>query len=175
MNTANLLGIFTGIVVGIAIGLLMLKNSKKDGKFTKSRFDERQELVRVRGYKYAFFTLIYYNVLFAIVDELAEKRFMDYSIELFIGVCISITVYASYCIWNEGYFALNDRPKYSLTSLVILGVCNIVLSINQLEEGKCVRDGRLTFNAVSLVIGIMMIVTVIVIIAKMISNKKEEE
>lgn len=173
MNT-EMLWILAGIFVGIIIAFMMFKITNKDGS-VKCRYDERQELVRGRGYKYAFFTLILYNVLFAIIDSVSEKRFMDSSIEMFIGVCISIMVYVSYCIWNEGYFSLNQRPKRILALFIIIGAYNIILSIGKLREGMYIKDGKLTFSASNFICGILMLVLAVVASVKMISNKKEEE
>ena len=55
MSTSYAAGLAFGIVTALIIFALIWKFSKKSMKGT---FDERQELVRGRGYKYASFTML---------------------------------------------------------------------------------------------------------------------
>ena len=55
MSTSYAAGLAFGIVTALIIFAVIWKFSKKSMKGT---FDERQELVRGRGYKYASFTML---------------------------------------------------------------------------------------------------------------------
>ena len=55
MNNDYATGLAVGIIVAIVILGIIWKFSKNK---MKGKFDERQELVRGRGYKYACFTLL---------------------------------------------------------------------------------------------------------------------
>lgn len=71
-----IIGLVLVFAVSALLVLLLLKTTKNDGSI-KCKYDERQELVRGRGFKYALFT---------------------------IGAIIGMMVYVIYAIWNEAYF-----------------------------------------------------------------------
>ena len=66
MSTSYATGLAVGIVTALIIFALSWKFSKKSMKGT---FDERQELVRGRGYKYASFTMLGLMVLDLLLES----------------------------------------------------------------------------------------------------------
>ena len=67
MSTSYAAGLAFGIVTALIIFALVWKFSKKSMKGT---FDERQELVRGRGYKYACFTFLGLLTLDLLIESL---------------------------------------------------------------------------------------------------------
>ena len=55
-------GLVFGLIIGLAIAAILIKAANKDGKF-KTKYDERQEAVRGKAYKYSFYTLLFFDVL----------------------------------------------------------------------------------------------------------------
>ena len=55
MNIAYIIGVIVGVAVGLVLTFLLIRYSRTDKKI-KPKYDERQELIRGRGFKYAFYT-----------------------------------------------------------------------------------------------------------------------
>lgn len=165
--------IVAGLIIGLILVAIVLKVTKRDGSF-KCKFDERQELVRGRGFKYAFFTLISYNLFLGLIYPALEKEFMDESIKLILGVLLAILVYACYCIWHEGYFSLNENPKRVLIAFAIIALSNLLIGVVQLSHFGFLVDGKITYHSTNLFCALMFIIVFITLLLKSISNKGEE-
>lgn len=172
---AGVIGVICGVIVGIVVFIALLLISSKDGSI-KGRYDERQELVRGRAYRYAFFIMILGEAVFMILNEEAGlERYITSSLEMFIALCISIAVYASYCIWHEGYFGLNSNPGRLLISFILLGVMNVVLGIIAWNDGSYFEDGALSFGFSNSVCGILSLWVSVMVALKWARDRKEDE
>ena len=60
-------GLAIGLFVGLIICVVIFKYWNKDGKI-KTQYDEMQELVRGRAYKYAFWTLVAFEAIMCILS-----------------------------------------------------------------------------------------------------------
>lgn len=165
--------IIAGVVIGLLLVAFIFKMTRNDGSF-KCKFDERQELVRGRGFKYAFFTLITYNMSFALINPVLEKEFMDDSIKAFLGVLLAVLVYACYCIWHEGYFSLNENPKRVLIAFAIIALCNLIIGIIQISHHGILVDGKITFRSTNLFCALAFVIIFLTLLLKSISKQGEE-
>ena len=131
MNKWMIAGIITGLVVGLVAIVIVAVISKIKNKEIKCKYDERQELVRGKGFKYAFFTLLVYDVIYGLVCELGISMSIDAFTENVIGILIGTMVYAVYTIMNDGYFAINRNPKKVVSSLLVIGLANLTIGLTQ--------------------------------------------
>ena len=172
------LGVITGIAVGTVIGILFLiiflKTTKTDGSI-KCKYDERQEIVRGKGFKYAFFTVLIYNFAVACVAVAFEKLPIDSSGLLMLGAIVGLLVYVTYAIWNEAYFSLNENPKKVMIALAFIGLFNLALGIMQMVEGRFLENGVLTYRSINFFIGVVFVIIFIVLAVKQICQKREED
>ena len=176
--SAEMAGRMTGLALGLLVGLLLvvviLKVTKKDGKI-KCKYDERQEVVRGRAFKYAFFTLMGCCIFYGVVNSMGERFYMDPLAGMVFNICVGVTVYASYCIWKESYFSLNENPKRVLIAFGVIGVFNTAMGISHICDGSIMENGMVSFRCVNLICGIMLFVIMGVIVAKKIALKREAE
>ena len=173
-TAGRLTGLAVGLLVGIILLIVILKATKKDGKI-KCRYDERQEITRGKAFKYGFFTLIVCNFLYGIGNSLGERVYVDPMAGMFLSICIGITVYASYCIWHESYFSLNENPKRVIIAFVAIGLFNAVIGVHNICDGSFVEDGVIGFHCTNLICSAVMFVIVGVIAAKQIALKREAQ
>lgn len=131
MNKWMIAGIITGLVVGLVAIVIVAVISKIKNKEIKCKYDERQELVRGKGFKYAFFTLLVYDVIYGLVCELGISMSIDAFTGNVIGILIGTMVYAVYTIMNDGYFAINRNPKKVVSSLLVIGLANLTIGLTQ--------------------------------------------
>lgn len=175
INHEILAGILTGTIVGVILLILFLKLTKKDGS-VKCKFDERQELIRGRGFKYGFFTLIIYDLCVTFLkDVLSLNQYADTALLSLIGILIAICVYVSYCIWNEGYFSVNENPKKVLISFAVVALFNFFIGYMQIIDKGIFENGVLTYRCINLLIGFLFLIIFAELFLKKVIIKSDEE
>ena len=174
MSIEYILGVLCGILVGVILVALLFKCTKKRGS-GKCQFDERQQLVRGRGFKYAYVTLAICNALYAAEDILVSDKLIDSALGLGFCVIISVAVYASYCIWNEGYFALNERPGRVMIAFSVIALVNIIIFIGEVHQTGIIENGKLIQGSLNLCCGAMLLVISVVVLLKKLQTKREAE
>lgn len=167
-------GILCGILLGLLIIYIFLVVTKK-GDSTKTIYDERQQSVRGKGFKNGFFTMLGYDGLIAILSLLEIPIPADIEVVVITGALVGIGMYAVYCIWNDGYFALNEKRNSILVFFGIVGLMNIALAIIHIISDHLLQNGNLTFRGLNLLCGILVIVIFFTLLIKKIRDGKEDE
>lgn len=174
MNKEYLVGIICGVIVGFVFVGALMKRTRTDGS-SKCKFDERQKLVRATGFKYAFFTLVVYDLIYGSTNAVLDKRWAEDLPGMFLGVCISAVVYAGYTIWNEGYFSLNENPRRVLTVFGVVAVLNFIGAGRMLSERPIIQDGVLTSGSMNLICGLVFIIIFLLLFIKHQVSKREAD
>lgn len=169
-----LIGATVGLLVGLAVAVPLLKFMKKDGKL-KCKYDERQEIVRGRAFKYGFFTYLVYLFLDMIYGDYLE-RVMERGVVSFAGLILGVVVYAGYAIWNDGYFSLNEYPVRVVLTFAVLSLTYFaVAGIHIFALKDMVKHGVLSIHAITLLCGIMMLIILLLVLVKCACKKGLEE
>ena len=173
MSNSYAAGLAFGIVTALIIFIIIWKFSKKS---MKGKFDERQELVRGRGYKYASFTMLGLITLDLLIesynafDTLPVPR----TLALFFIILAGVMVYALYCIKNDSYFGVGTDYRTYRAVMWIVIVCNAVSGFSGLRSGA-MADGKLAFGpCASILFCIAFVMIMISLSAKQRSLAKEE-
>ncbi len=173
-NLAYGLGFIFGVTIVSAIIIIpMLIALTKDGKI-KRKYDERQEAIRGRGFKIAFYTIITMNMLYGCFQLVCKNIPIEPGVVMFIIAIMGVGVYAWYCILNDGYFALNERIPQTLVAFTIIGIANLMIGLNHILDDSIIKDGVIGFECISIVCGIFMLITVLVILIKQHKDKRED-
>ncbi|MCQ2519928.1 MAG: hypothetical protein MJ107_05275 [Lachnospiraceae bacterium] len=159
------MGVLVGLCIGIAIAILILFLTKNNGKI-KADYDERQELVRHKGYKYAFYTLAICNGISCLLDICGLQLPVEKSVEVMTGIAISITVLAFHGIMNDCYFALNEKKNSIMVVLPVVGLFNLATGIANSMTGNIFVDGKVGFPAISFICAAMVFVIFIAALIK---------
>ena len=138
-NTAYAAGLACGILFAVAILLIFRKFNKNKLKGT---FDERQELVKGRGYKYATFTFLTLITLDLVTESFGAFETLPVTRELvlFFILIIGVLVYAVYCIMNDAYLGVGTNMRSYRALMWIIIVLNGVSAIMGFRDGAMV-DG----------------------------------
>lgn len=171
------IGLKVAFVIGLAVGLLVVAicvAASKKGDEVKNQFDERQELVRGKGFKYGFFTMMLSNAALLCLKILEIPLFSNMEVAMTASIVIGVSVFASYCIWNDGYFALNENRKSLLIMFGLIGALNLVIGIGNVFAGVIIENGAFTFRSTNLFCALMFIVVFIMLLLKQIKDGKEE-
>ncbi len=167
-------GVATGIIVGLIIAFILLKIANTNHRM-KTEYDERQQFIRGKGYMYAFFTLIGFEVIKMIlaISE-AELPIEPYALDC-AGIILACTVLGTYCIWNDVYWGLNNNRK---TYYIIFAACilfNIIPIAGQAASGTLIEDGKIGLPILNIMVLIMVVVLGIeLIIKKLIGDRSSE-
>ena len=143
-NTAYAADLAFGILFAAAILLIFRKFNKNKLKGT---FDERQELVKGRGYKYAMFTLLALITLDLITESFGAFETLPVTRELvlFFILIVGVLVLAVYCIMNDAYLGVGTNIRTYRALMWIIIVLNGVSAIMGFRDGAMV-DGKLVFG-----------------------------
>jgi undecaprenyl pyrophosphate phosphatase UppP len=161
MNSVEYMsGVVVGLVLVAVIAIIVWKFNKQHLKGT---YDERQELIHGKAYKYAFFTtLILLGVhLFAAIFGLYDGTVLSESLVVFAILLIGVMVYAMYCVRYDSYFGMGtDMRRYKALMWVIV-VINAVSAVIGLRS-EPVLDGKLSFGPwsqamITVAFGILMV------------------
>ena len=142
--------------VGIFIVLFLIVFACVVRSSVKNTYDERQQIYRGKGCRFAFIVLLLCNLVYGLVGVDTFPADPDLMV-MVIGV-LGVGTYCVYCIWKDAYIGLRQNWKTVAIPLAVIGVLDLYSGITALLSGKGLEDGRLTENMLSLFIGILFVV-----------------
>ncbi|MEE1280998.1 MAG: hypothetical protein UHK60_01920 [Acutalibacteraceae bacterium] len=147
----------------------------KVAKNKNCNFDERQEIIRGRAFKYAYFAYLIYGAGYGAVSSLLEKDFMTTPTALLVGMYISLIIFAVYNIWNEAFFAFNQKPVSYILIFSITTISSGLSGIDSIIDGSIIENGSLTLDCIGVISSIAFATILITMLIKIIVNKKAEQ
>ena len=116
-------GVAVGIVFGLILAIALIMIANKNRKI-KTEYDERQLRVRGDAYRYAFYTVVIWEVfLFILACDEIRLPIPEYVLH-FAGILAGVIVLSSYCIWKDAYWGLNNNRKRYGIILVVAALLN---------------------------------------------------
>ncbi len=165
-------GVLTGIIVGLIICVILFKFMNKDKKIM-TKYDERQKAVRGKGYMYGFWGSMGAAAIVMCLDVGGISFANRFSTDFFI-IFVGILVQVSYCIWNDGYFGVNNDKKRLYIISIAAAICNLLAVIGNIKGGTFIVDGVLSDSATNLMCFILFIVIGIELMIKDSVDKRSE-
>lgn len=118
------------IIGGILIGLIAVIGLRKSNP---TKFDERQKMVRGRGYKYGFISMMLADIAVYLLSNLMPiPRFFFVLIPIF----ISDLIFMTYTILNHAYYGYNKKNNTPILLTVLGIIWLIAVFINPSLEDK---------------------------------------
>lgn len=177
MTNARIIGIVVGFLVGLVIAVFIvgLTNKNKDGKFGKFEYDERQERLGGKSFKFAFLVTCGYTVLLTglsifNVSIPAVEPLIYFSI-LFVGVLAM----SSFSIWNDSYWGLNTDRKQFIIIMTFVTLINFIVPIRFIIDGSFIKDGKIGLSGLNLLCGILFLAIFVQDAIKRAIDKKEAD
>lgn len=168
-------------VIGFLVGLLVVAiaffviYAVKTRNNQKAQYDERQVLARNSAFKFAFFTILIYSAVCVCLDML-DVKWATLTTLLYIGIMVSITVFAIICITKDAYNGYNQSSLSSIIFIAFVGVLNLVVFILNVFEGESFfTDGMLNEHIINLCIAVMFLAVTATQLIKNRMNKKAAE
>lgn len=132
------------ILMLVAIAGVLYYRRKKDGDgvavYPKNEYDEYQQILRGRGYKYAFYSLLAALYCLYMLAELAGIRFPQAFYFWFL-MYVGISVQVGYSLWSGAYFPINKKEVgISPKQFFILSSCMVVVALFLIWQGDYPAD-----------------------------------
>ena len=162
-------GVTVGIVVGLIVAFVLILIANNNRKF-KTDYDERQLKVRGDAYRYAFYTVMIWEVVLIVLafGEITLP-FPDYVLH-FAGLIAGIIVLSGYCIWRDAYWGLNNNRKRYGIILVVAGLLNAIPLFGVLADME-----NNSFAYVNLLACVMLLVVGVELLLKHVLDKRAED
>lgn len=174
MNSTIAIGLAAGLMVGLIIAVALLKVANTDRKI-KTNYDERQKVIRYKGYMYGFYTVLIYQVVMVFVHIAgAQLPIEDYALD-FTGILLGCIVLCTYCIWKGVYWGLNNDPKRYYIIFAVCIVFNLLPIVIPAINGTLLEDGKIGLPMLNIMVLIMMAVVLITLAVKGIADKNNTE
>lgn len=168
--------IAASMVIAAVIGLVIIKVCNKNGKL-KSDYDERQQIMIGKGYKWAMIVSWVLLAIFMALDmggivlPVADS-FMFYTV-----IFVSLLVYSSCCLWTDAFFGLNNNRRMYAIVFFMFSLLFVGMTVAVVKADILVVDGILTANAIDIEGAVICaILSVELLVKNMIEkNKKDDE
>ena len=171
MNYFNL-----GIAAGVfAVSLLLLFRTR----FIRDKqdcYDERQLIVRGKGYQYAFFTTMGLLMLYAAFAEPIEK-YMEAGIIPLAILLFSGLILMGYCLFHDAFWGLSSKKnkRIVVTVWAMFSVLNVMHIVDNSSPEKMWIAGRLSSRfMLPLLLSIFFAIALILMLLKNRMKKDEE-
>ena len=162
-------GVAVGIVIGLIVAIALILIANNNRKF-KTEYDERQLKVRGDAYRYAFYTVMIWEViLFVLAIGEFTLPLPDYVLH-FAGLMVGIMVLSGYCIWRDAYWGLNNNRKRYGIILVVAGLLNAIPLFGVLKNSE-----DEPFPYVNLLVCVMLLVVGVELLVKHLLDKRAED
>ncbi|MBO4289242.1 MAG: hypothetical protein J5865_03975 [Lachnospiraceae bacterium] len=161
-------------MVGLVLCVIFARLANKDHK-TKTEYDERQKAIRGRGYMFGFYTLLIFEAVIVILGMSGVELPVDAYLVHFAGILIGLLVFVCYCIWNDGYWGINnDRKRYAII-FAVAALLNAIPIVGVIRDGTLYKDGKFSIQILNVMVLAMLIIVILVLAVKGLVDRRAED
>ena len=174
-DLSKLFGVAAGLAVAVFLWALFVSLRKKQSS-DAPQFDERQLAARAKAYSSAFFTLLGYLAVVALLDSVAEVRWCDLYTACFLGMMLALDVFAVAAIRSDAYFGIHERPIASIVLFGFVAVLNLGVAVARFAAGEpLLENGLLTrTSSMNLILGIAFVPVTAASIVSAVRARRED-
>lgn len=173
MSTAYIAGVICG-VLAVAVVCWFLMKLRKEKGVPDAEYDERQEALRGKGYKLAYISLAAYLAAYALLESM-EIYWCKPTAGLFLGILFSAAVFVIYCIYNDAYFRVSDKPGFYVILFAALGVVNILVGLVVPPLKGIEASPLIGLEDVNFIVGVFVLIIFINVLIKLQLDKRTDE
>ena len=168
MNSYKM-GFYFGIFVIVAVFLIavLVKKAKK----CNENYDERQILIRGKGYKLSFITMVILNLIYSCFFYGLTKDTVSPQFVIIAIAYIGIIVYTLYCIFNDAYLQIGQNYKKWELVLIFVAAANGFAAFAS-NEKTFFADGYATSFSTNLLFAISFVIILISMFVKQFLDKR---
>lgn len=175
-STAYIMGMICGVVMVALAAYAASKLMKRSRKKGPKEYDERQIQNRGKACQAAYYTLLIYLAAYGFFDAFTGIVWCDRFTGVFLGIVLSVAVYAIICIFKDAYFRAIDSSRAYIILFTVVGLCNAAFGVVKMVEGTFLEEGILTMGgSANFIVGVMLLVVLAVLLVKMAHDRRTEE
>ena len=163
------------ILLAVCVSIILLVAFTRGKKTLRQEYDERQELARGRAFRYAFYSMLIFIGGVLCFDWTGlipgQNQMIFYASGLFFG----ILVYAVYCVWNDCYFALNQRTNIMIVFFTFIGLFNLAIAVTGIIRGTMIQNGRFSEQFLNLECAFLFLALMVTLVIKKIHDRRLTE
>ena len=172
-------GLVTGFVcVFLVVAVVAAVYRKTRTGVGRGEYDERQVLLRGRGMKYAYFTLLLTESIYTLAFMDDTRKMVDPVLVNMGLILVSALVLAGYTIFTDAYWGFQKKNRAGLFLLWFLCTVSMLLNgLSRLDEKKIIVKGQLTFDGgiPFLTLGFLGVFFIMLLIKSVMDRKGGEE
>lgn len=173
MSDARSLGMVVGVLLDCVFAVMIFKFANRNGK-AATKYDERQSVLRGRGYMYGFYAVLICEALMVTLSSMRWEIPVEREVLHFLIIIVGIFVQVSYCVWKDAYWGLNnDKRRYTIVFLAI-GILNLITSLRSFMDGSMLTDGKLQASFLPLLCSVVLILLGLELAIKELVDKQKE-
>ena len=130
MSIISVIGIILAVLAGIVLLCLGVTRMEKTAK--SSEYDERQQSVRGRGYRLAYwvgFVYLLISIPLLVGYTEGQKKVEPYLL-VFCGVMLQNLVFHVYCLLNHAALPMSQKPLFTAFGFFVCGILWMSSSYN---------------------------------------------
>lgn len=164
-----------GALVGVCALIAWLEK-----KFPQKKFDERQQTVQGKAYKWATMVGFGYFAIIALLDLVLPSGVQaDLFLLIMTGLALEAFVCACYCCFHDAYIPLTSSPKANIILFYLMGVINLINAVSRVDAMSIILTddhiGKMEFGEVvlgtmgdsAIVWGLLMVSVMMIYVATM--------
>lgn len=163
-----------GMLVGVLFVVLFCLFTRKTNK-DRLKYDERQERARGIAFKYGFFSFFLISTVLTILAASQIALPISYALLQFMGIIISVAVFATISIVNDAYFSMNEDKKRVNIGFAVIAIVNGVVAICNLSKTEKSDIDSLASGLMNLLCTILFAYLFIVMLVHQLLHEKEDE
>ena len=141
------------LMVVLIFGVMRFMNKDK----VTAKYDEMQELIRGKAYKYAFWTVCLVEVAVLILGTTGVELPFENETLQFIIILIGVVVHITYSIWHNAYIGLNTNVKRYTIVCAPIAALNFLNAFIAIRSGELFENGKFGFAFINLFIGVIFV------------------
>lgn len=121
---AFVFGLGFALLIGSVL-LVTLAILRTRGDSSAGRYDERQVIARGKAFKYAYFSILIYYLIYCCILIYIDDKWLQMTCTA-LGMFISVTVFAVSAIWNDAYVSFQEKSGSYLAIFWVLLAVNLM-------------------------------------------------
>lgn len=173
-NNGGWLLVFCCIFLIILITMFFIQLVTKSDSDNADKYDERQLLERGHAFQAAYFFLMIYIGVYALMGQMHTTLPLSEGNVIFMGIFISIGVFVTISVLKDAYFALTEKRNIIFIIFTIIGLMNALIVIARIADGTFVVDGMISDVFSNLLSGVLFLYLGVLCMIKGALDKKQD-
>lgn len=164
------------VVIYLGYSAVLIISAAKSAPKKKDKYDERQIAAQGQAYKWAFFSMCVYYLLYVCICGAADLVWCDPFLGAFLGVILGVTVFAVICVMRDAYVAPDQSKTSVLVPINVICVSQGLIGVTHLIQGTVIENGVLSVDSLQL-FGLLMgmIVDAAFLVKRRMERREEQE